>query len=333
MRIKISKGKVRGEVKWILSVTHNDSRKRKYFNTAIEASRFNALAWMNESLLEKPCGIDTTIEFAITDYIADYERRHPRANTKQLKQRLGHLRAFKRVRDIEPKKLSALIESKVCEWGKNKGKLWSKSSRQTAKTVWQIFLSWCSHKEYAPERDWTIKILNVDTPSKKIGILTPAQAHGLLKEINPAHQPAMALMLFTGIRPEGEMSRLRYENIKWGNHIKIPGEIAKWDSRQIYDLPKVVWDYIPKKREGQIMSTYSALNQSRRRACKRLGFAYPADGARHSFATYGYWVKGMEWTMHTMGHADYNTFQRFYRNKEVTPQLAKEYFRQKRRGE
>ena len=74
------------------------------------------------------------------------------------------------------------------------------------------------------------------------------------------------------------------------------------------------------------MSTYSALNQSRRRASKRLGFEYPADGARHSFATYGYWIKGMEWTMHTMGHADYMTFQRFYRNKEVTKLEAENYF-------
>ena len=326
MRIKISKGKVRGEVKWILSVTHNDSRKRKYFNTAIEASRFNALAWMNESLLKKPCGIETSVGVAITEYIADYERRHPRASTQQLKHRLGHLRAFKRVRDIEPKKLSALIESKVCESGKNKGKLWSKSSRQTAKTVWQIFLSWCSDKDYAPERDWTIKIHQVDTPSKEIGILTPEQAYGLLEEINPIHQPAMAIMLLVGIRPEGEMSRLSYENIKWGKYFKIPGEIAKWDSREIHDLPEIIWKYLPKKGKGQVMSTYTALNQSRRRACKRLGFKYPADGARHSFATYGYWVKGMEWTMHTMGHANYNTFQKYYRNKKVTKLEAEEYF-------
>lgn len=321
MKIKISKAKVRDDIKWVLTATHNGERKRKFFNTALEAGQFDALSWMNQALLKKPCGIDTSVDVAITEYIADYERRHPRANTQQLKNRLEHLKAFEKVRDIEPKKLSGLIESKTY-----KGKLWSKSTRQTAKTVWQIFLKWCSHKDYAPEKDWTIKILNVDTPSKKIGILTPAQAHGLLDEINPAHQPAMALMLFTGIRPEGEMSRLRYENIKWGNHIKIPGEIAKWDSRQIYDLPEILWKYIPKKREGQIMSTYSALNQSRRRACKRLGFTYPADGARHSFATYGYWVKGMEWTMHTMGHADYNTFQRFYRNKQTNEEISYKYF-------
>ena len=147
MKIKISKAKVRDEFKWVLTVTHNGERKRKFFNTLIEARQFDALAWINESLLKKPCGIETSVDVAITEYIADYERRHPRANTQQLKNRLEHLRAFEKVRDIEPKKLSQLIESKTY-----KGNLWSKSTRQTAKTVWQIFLKWCSHKEYAPEK-------------------------------------------------------------------------------------------------------------------------------------------------------------------------------------
>ena len=53
---------------------------------------------------------------------------------------------------------------------------------------------------------------------------------------------------------------------------------------------------------------------------------YPSDGARHSFGTYGYWHRGVEWTMHTMGHSNYDTFQRYYRNKDIRPEDAKAFF-------
>ena len=74
------------------------------------------------------------------------------------------------------------------------------------------------------------------------------------------------------------------------------------------------------------MPSWNAMRQHRARVSEKLGFKYPADGARHSFGSYGYWSYGLEWAMHTMGHMDYQTFKTYYMNKKVTPASAKKYF-------
>ena len=74
------------------------------------------------------------------------------------------------------------------------------------------------------------------------------------------------------------------------------------------------------------MSSWNAMRLNRRRAANELGFKYPADGARHSFGSYAYWVYGLEWTMHTMGHMNYDTFKTYYKNERISPADAKRYF-------
>ena len=293
---------------WLLTIHYCGKRWRKFFETYVDAKRFDVVEWMQAKTKSEPLGDDTSMEYAIAEYIDDYQRRYPRSNTQQLEQRLSYLLEFPKVRDVTSKKLSHLIENKRCRSGKNKGKLWSRSTRQSAKVVWGIFLKWCSRKEYTSEQNWKIEIQKVKYNVKEIGILGIEEARALLNEINRDHQPALAMMFFLGVRPNGEMSRLQYKHIQWGKSVKIPGDVAKWSSRTIHDLPENLWSWIPKKRSGLVMSSWSGLNQSRRRACRRLGFEYPSDGARHSFGTYGYWHRGVEWTMHTMGHSNYDTF-------------------------
>lgn len=327
MKINIRKGKANGKDTWILDIHSNGVRTRKFFKKYTDAVKFDVEAWIKEKSKTIPQGYETTTEFALKEYIADYQRRYPRSNTQMLQHKLEMLLKWEKIRDITLKSLSQTLEMQVARSGPNKGKLWTKSTRKTYKVVWEVFLRWCHYKDYTPQKDWNIEILNVKETPSPIGILTPQQALQILREIKPSHQPAFALMCFTGIRPNGEMSRLEYKHIKWGEYIEIPGEIAKWGERTLYDLPENLWSWIPKKRSGKVMSSWSGINQSRRRACVRLGFKYPADGARHSFGTYGYWHKGMEWTMHTMGHSNFQTFQRFYRNKKVSKEVALEYFK------
>ena len=311
---------------WLLTIHCYGKRWRKFFGSAMEAKAFDVVEWLHNKAKSESLGDDTTMEYAIAEYIHDYQMRYPRSTTQQLEQRLNYLLEFPKVRDVTPKELSHLIENQRCRSGKNKGKLWSRSTRQSAKVVWEIFLKWCSRKEYTSEKNWKIEIQKVKYNVKEIGILNIEEARALLKEINPDHQPALAMMLFLGVRPNGEMSRLQYKHIQWGKSVKIPGDVAKWSSRTIHDLPENLWSWIPRKRSGLIMPSWSGLNQSRRRACRRLGFEYPSDGARHSFGTYGYWYRGVEWTMHTMGHSNYDTFQRYYRNKDILPEEAEAFF-------
>lgn len=327
MKISIRKGKANGKDTWILDIHSNGNRNRKFFKTYADAKKFDVEGWIKEKSKTTPQGYNTTTEYAIEEYIADYERRYPRTNTQQKRHNLEMLLCYTHIKDITEKSLGKLIESQVARSGPRKGKLWSKSTRNTYRVNWEIFLRWCHYMDYTPQKEWSIPLLNVKDNKSSIGIITPKQAYELLHEIKPSHRPAFALMCFTGIRPLGEMERLDYEHIKWGEYIDVPGDVAKWGSRTLHDLPDNLWSWIPKKKSGKVMTSWSGLNQSRRRACVRLGFKYPADGARHSFGTYGYWYKGMEWAMHTMGHSNYQTFQRFYRNKKVSKDTALEYFR------
>ena len=327
MKTKLTRTKKNGKDKWLLTLHYQGNRYRKFFENYGEASSFDSVAWMNEKLKKIPAGFETRTNVAIGEYIEDYRRRYPRSNTQPIQHKLDMLLKWDYIKDITLKSLSQTLEIQVARSGPNKGKLWTKSTRKTYKTIWEVFLRWCYYKDYTPQKEWNIELLNVKEIPSPIGILTPQQALQILREIKPSHQPAFALMCFTGIRPNGEMSRLEYKHIKWGEYIEIPGEIAKWGERTLYDLPENLWSWIPKKRSGKVMSSWSGINQSRRRACVRLGFKYPADAARHSFGTYGYWYKGMEWAMHTMGHSNFQTFQRFYRNKKVSKDVALEYFK------
>lgn len=327
MKISLRQGKANGKDAWVLDIHSSGNRTRKFFKTYADAKKFDVEAWIIEREKKIPAGHNTTTKVAIEEYIADYQRRYPRSSTQQIQHKLEMLLRWEYIKDITLKSLSQMLEIQVSRSGPNKGKLWTKSTRKTYKVVWEVFLRWCNYKDYTPRKDWNIEVLKVKEKPSTIGILTPHQALQILREIKPSHQPAFALMCFTGIRPNGEMSRLEYKHIKWGEYIEIPGDIAKWGERTLHDLPKNLWSWIPKRKSGKVMTSWSGLNQSRRRACVRLGFNYPPDSARHSFGTYGYWFKGMEWAMHTMGHANYQTFQKFYRNKKVSEKEALEYFK------
>jgi len=37
-------------------------------------------------------------------------------------------------------------------------------------------------------------------------------------------------------------------------------------------------------------------------------------------------LKGLEWTMHSMGHMDYETFKKYYKNPRIPKTEAKKYF-------
>lgn len=354
MKTSIKKGKANGKDAWILSVHLHDTRKRKYFKTYVEAKRFDVLEWLGEERNSTdsfwrnnqnwyPGDEGLKMETAVREYLLDYSRRYPGAETQQLRQRLLQLERWHsgEVGAINLEEIGRTISLQKCKTGRNKGAFWSPTTRNNMRNMTQVFLNWCSFMGYAPKRQWKIEHLASKQKPRVIGILSPEEAERLLDEMKDqflvsgqskrrgfeSHQPAMAIMLYAGVRPNGEMSKLKYSDIKWGEWIDVRDEVAKTpEGRLLTELPEKIWSYIPKRKHGLVMSSWSALNQSRRRACARLGIEYPDDGARHSFGTYGYWLKGLEWTMHTMGHSSLTTFQRHYRNKKVTRAMAEEYF-------
>jgi hypothetical protein len=325
----LKKGKANGKDSWILSVHYDGLRKRKYFQTFVEAKNFDVVEWLGKQKKTEVCGDDTLMAAAVREYLLDYSRRYPGAETQQIRQRLLQLERWHsgKVGAIDLEEIGRTISRQRCKTGRNKGAFWGPTTRNNMRNMTQIFLNWCSFMGYAPKRQWKIAHLASKQKPRVIGILSSEEAEGLLNEIGESHRPALAIMLYSGIRPNGEMSKLKYSDIKHGKWIDVRDEVAKTpEGRLLTELPEKIWSFIPKKKHGFVLSSWSGLNQSRRRACRRLGIEYPDDAARHSFGTYGYWLKGLEWTMHTMGHTSLATFQRHYRNKKVTRAMAEEYF-------
>jgi integrase len=85
-----------------------------------------------------------------------------------------------------------------------------------------IFLNWCGAVGYCKKKEWKIKTIRVKPKDREIGVLTVEQTKALLAELNPKYRTPMAIMLFAGLRPQGEMEKLKYEHITHGKWIDVP---------------------------------------------------------------------------------------------------------------
>lgn len=318
MRIYNDK-KLNRPASWCVEIKYRGIRRRKYFKNYVDAKHFDVTNWLKR-FDDEPDGYDTSVKVAIKKYIENYQIRYPTADYKKIQSRLDYLIKWG-FGDRKVDKIDAQVLSrKVAEQ-----ETWrTSSSKFTYKNQFVIFLNWCGLMGYCQRMEWKIKTLRMPPKDREIGVLTPVQTEELLNAVLPQYKPALAIMLFAGIRPQGEMSKLDYSNIKHGDSISVPA--SKTPARLITELPENLWSWVPCRSKGNVMPSWNAMRQHRARVSEKLGFKYPADGARHSFGSYGYWSYGLEWAMHTMGHMDYQTFKTYYMNKKVTPASAKKYF-------
>lgn len=103
--------------------------------------------------------------------------------------------------------------------------------------------------------------------------------------------PALALMLFAGIRPEEIAGRgktpLRWEHINCAEKfIRVPADVAKTGKPRIIEgLPDKVWEYLKPGENKDPVSPYRT-RQAIRLATEAIGREWPHDATRHTFATY-----------------------------------------------
>jgi len=304
--------------RWCLELYHKGKRKRKYFKTYKEAKNYDVNEWML-SMNDIADGYNTTIGGAIKLYLENYQYRYPNSRWKHLESRLNFLHKW----GLSDLKIDEVKEEFLAKKVMEQDSWSTPSSKFTYKNAFVIFLNWCGLMGYCNKKEWKIKTLRTNPTPREIGILTVEHTESYLKSINPKYRPATALMLFAGIRPQGEMTKLKYSDINHGKWIDVPA--SKTPSRLITDLPTNLWDWLP-RGTGYVMPSWEGMNQNRKRVCRKLGFKYPPDGARHSFGSYGYWAYGLEWTMHSMGHMDYRTFKTYYQNKKVSKKDSLDYF-------
>jgi integrase len=149
-----------------------------------------------------------------------------------------------------------------------------------------------------------------------------------------AHVVSYALTFFAGIRPNGEATRLTWDNIRLdepngiGGHgiIRLDGVHTK--TRSIRKIPvsdnlhawltryKPEGEEKPKgkaKRKGMLSPAYSLLSTTRQEACKALGIDWHPDIARHTFATAAGSIHGFHAAAEWLGHGErLATFKRHY---------------------
>ena len=307
----------------------------KFFPTLLE--RENWIEWLGAQVDEGKAAVfehegktmvaPRMLSWAIDQYLFYGEKNGWRPAT--YKTRRGRLALMLKFLGDIP--LGAISRAVVIRFIESGGK---NESRKSFCSDAVAFLNWCGNLDQG--RNWipafkfsklSWKRLRED--QKAVGILEPAEARLLMEGITDEYKAAMALTLFAGIRPYGELSALQWEDIQFKRkRIIIKPSVSKnRTQRTLSDLPKNLWAWLGKhKGTGLVIQSYNSFRLARNRTCKHEGISYPKDGARHSFASYGYW-RGEEWCRRVMGHTEAtDVFHRVYVDAGPSEEESKEYF-------
>lgn len=152
----------------------------------------------------------------------------------------------------------------------------------------------------------------------------------------------MALAFFAGIRPHGELQKLRWDDIdRVAGIIRIRADISKSGARPITIEPNLdAWleKYGPPDARGLVWPLgYSALRRDRRVVAKTIGLdAWPADITRHTYASFHASRGDLARTQRNLGHSTMTMLKNHY-DGLASPKEAEKYFRikpsRRKRGE
>jgi hypothetical protein len=342
---KPTKVNVRGKDRWVINIRKSGKRYRKFFDSYAEAKMFDEHEWIAGKSRKEPAGDKTILSVAFHEYILDYGKRNDNDHKPRQKGKATtEDRVMKFLRWFGEDRLVSEVTTGDYMKYVNSGK-WSHKTKLGYGGAVKIFMAWCGSKDYGQNKeDWYSTVnkgLKIETTKKQFaklpGICSVEETRGILGAIHKKYRPALAVMFFTGIRAEIEMEMLRYSDIQWGKRIGLMAERTKTGRERWIIPPENLWEWIPKDGKGMVNPvTYNALSQARALAAGRAfgykhgtsyreGFTYPANGARHSFGSYGYW-KDFEWALDTMGHMSSEVFLSNYKNNRVGKEESDEFF-------
>lgn len=130
-----------------------------------------------------------------------------------------------------------------------------------------------------------------------------------------------SLMLFAGIRPDGEISRISWSNIR-ADHIAITSEESKTTDDRHIPISDNLAAWITEHRDEPILPTnWKRKYQAVRKSLRIEG----QDVLRHTFASMFYRLHGEHETIQAMGHTSWTTTKRFYK-RAVTIAEAQAFF-------
>ena len=309
-----------------------------------EAARF----FLKHSPQRQPCTVrEAVVKFLATRGVSEKEldepgtHRPPEARGRRYKNyshkhrvNLTHrLRPFVESFGTEPLGVISAKRPELKEWlmGKYPNSVTLKNHRSTLHS----FFEWAIEQGLMPEnpaKPWKdlTAIFRDHQKRTKPGILKPGQLKQLLAsalENDKAMVAYFALGAFSGIRTE-ELSSIPWGAIKSGS-IHIAAEIAKTgEARDIPIHPTLAkWLAVVKRGNATDLVVPSDFEGRRRAMCRKIKLSWPHNALRHSFGSYRQAaVKNMHLVSEEMRHDDVETFKRYYLNRGITEDEAKEYW-------
>jgi len=254
--------------------------------------------------------------------------------------------------DLEETRIAHLVEDVWRDWFA----AWRNSSNPAPATynqqlgmtrsIFELRLAKISHPINPLNDIPALKDIRGDVP-----VFTPQEARKVLYaawEHDPDLVPYFAIALFAGLRPDSELIRLKFEDIRWKeNHIIV--EVTKTRVRrrfvdieeplrawlEMWRLKKAKGSVIPegfRKRWERIVRGYYTTPKASLASPGKWEplVEWIPDITRHSYASY--WEAAhrneqacRERLAANMGHTSYKTFDSKYRNAQ-TPSAAEEFW-------
>ncbi len=308
--------------------------RKKYHELGTRASNFSAgiaedataalelLKPFNVSLLEaarefvkkrKAAGATIPLREAWADFIVSLEEKGRSADHID-----GHRKTIAlmpewfldtEVAAIEGGDLEKALDETIRTRPITRGPTWNRRLREV-----RSVLNWAKNTEAKENR----------TKRKPPKILKDNDQARLLMRLAEEDDCALpfALMLFAGIRPKGELSRIGLQDIRRKYIYVGPDEAKTGSDRQIpisgnLRLWIKAWD-----QETILPHGWQKRCQAIRRAA---GIAGQQDILRHSFGSNFYRIHGEQETLLAMGHGNWQTFVNHYK-RAVSLERAREFF-------
>lgn len=202
---------------------------------------------------------------------------------------------------------AAQIERALDDCTANRGKAWNRKLREV-----RAVLREATRTEVKP----------ASVKRKDPVILAPAEVAAVMAmaESQGCALP-FALLFFAGIRPQGELSRLCWGDIR-EREIAISSEVSKTDDDRHVPIMPNLRQWLTKCKGHAIQPPdWEKKYQAIRKACGITD----QDVARHTFGSSFYRLHTETETIQAMGHTSFKTFERFYK-RAVTKQAATAHF-------
>lgn len=200
--------------------------------------------------------------------------------TVRLADRLAHLKT-----DFGCRLLSEITEQEIRAFVEKQGgsPRNRKNMRDAIVTVWR----WARREGYLP-RDMQTEAERVEAPvikrAERIEIFTSEEMTKLLTAAASHIRPVIAICGFAGVRSQGEITRLRWEDVKWDrNVIDVAGKTGE---RRFAPIQPNLAAWLSEFRSATGPVTAIQPDKAFLRTANAAGIEWKHNGLRHSFGSY-----------------------------------------------